>query len=136
MYIVNTVKRVILYGNGFIHHKEQKYRLKNVPSALVATDLLHEISHNYKISYIAFLRGVNLPHLPSWSSHGYPQTEGCNLDTTTNYLEHNSSFFNYMRMEPLMFDEILNRVSPRFQKSATQFRKELEPGLEVERIMR
>ena len=38
--------------------------LKNVPNARVATDLLHEISHNYKISYDAFLRGVNLPHPP------------------------------------------------------------------------
>ena len=64
MYIVNTVKRVILYGNEFIHHKEQNYRLKKVPNARVATNLLHEISHNYKISYIAFLRGVNLPHPP------------------------------------------------------------------------
>ena len=57
MYIVNTVKRVILYGNEFIHHREQNY-------AREATDLLHEISHNYIISYIAFLRGVNLPHQP------------------------------------------------------------------------
>ena len=64
MYIVNTVKRVILNGNEFIHHKEQNYRLKNVPNAQVSTDLLHEISHNYKISYIAFLQGVNLPHPP------------------------------------------------------------------------
>ena len=46
MYIVNTVKGVILYGNEFIHHKEQNYRLKNVPNARVATDLLHEISHH------------------------------------------------------------------------------------------
>ena len=64
MYIVNTAKRVILFGNEFIHHREQKYRLKNVPNAQVATDSLHEISQNYKISYIAFLRGVNLPHPP------------------------------------------------------------------------
>ena len=64
MYIVNTVKRVILYGNGLIHHKEQNYRPKNVPNARVVTDLLNEISHNYKISYIAFLRGVSLPHPP------------------------------------------------------------------------
>ena len=64
MYIVNTVKRVILYGNECFHHKEQNYRLKNVPNARVATDLLHEISHNYKISYNAFSRGVNLPHPP------------------------------------------------------------------------
>ena len=45
-------------------NKEQNNRLKNVLNALVATGLLHEISHNYKISYIAFLRGVNLPHPP------------------------------------------------------------------------
>ena len=55
MDIVNTEKRVILYGNEFIHHKEQNYTLKNVPNARAATDLLHEISHNYKKSYIAFL---------------------------------------------------------------------------------
>ena len=47
-------------------------------------------------------------------------------------MEDNSSFINYMRMEPLMFDEILNRVSPRFQKRDTHFRKALEPGLELE----
>ena len=64
MYIVNTMKRVILYGHAFIHHKEQNYRLKTVPNARMVTDLLPEISHNYKISYIAFLRGVNLPHPP------------------------------------------------------------------------
>ena len=51
-------------------------------------------------------------------------------------MEDNSSFFNYMRMEPLMFDEILNRVSPRALKSDTHFRKALEPGLKLERIMR
>ena len=76
----------------------------------------------------------------SGSGHGYPQTEGLNLDTTTNYLllrmEDNSSFSNYMRMEPLVFDEILDRVSPWIQKSDTHFRKALEPGLELERIMR
>ena len=68
MYILNTVKRVILYGNEFIHHKKQNYRLKNVPNSRVSTELLHEISHSYKISYIAFLRGVNLPHPPFESS--------------------------------------------------------------------
>ena len=52
------------------------------------------------------------------------------------WMEDNSSFFNYMRMEPLMFDEILNRVSPRIQKRDTHFRKALEPGLELERIIR
>ena len=32
-------------------------------------------------------------------------------------MEDNSSFFNYMKMEPLKFDEILNRVSPRIHKT-------------------
>ena len=64
MYMINTVKKVILYGNEFIHQKEQNYTLKNVLNARVATDLLHEISHNFKILYIAFLRGVNFPHPP------------------------------------------------------------------------
>ena len=58
MYIVNTVKRVVLYGNELVHHKEQNNRLKNVPNARVSTDLLHEISHNYKISYIAGVKMV------------------------------------------------------------------------------
>ena len=64
MYIVNTVKRVILNGNEFIHHKEQNYKPKNKQNTQVTTDLLHEKSHYYKISYIAFLQGVNLPHPP------------------------------------------------------------------------
>ena len=46
-------------------------------------------------------------------------------------MEDNSSFFNYTRMEPIMFDEILKRVSPRIQKSNTHFRKALEPGLKL-----
>ena len=50
-------------------------------------------------------------------------------------MEDNSSFFKYMRMDPLMFEETLNRVNPRIQKSDTHFRKGLEPGLELERIM-
>ena len=62
MYIVNNVKKVILYGNALVHLKKLNYRLKHVPNTRIATDLLHEISHNYKISYIAFLQGVNLPH--------------------------------------------------------------------------
>ena len=42
-----------------------RIRLKNVPSARIAIVLLHELSHNYTISYIAFVQGVNLPHPPS-----------------------------------------------------------------------
>ena len=50
-------------------------------------------------------------------------------------MEDNSLFLNHMRMEPLMFDEILNRVSHRIQENDTHFRKALEPGLELELIM-
>ena len=31
-------------------------------------------------------------------------------------MEDSSSFFNYLGMEPLMFDEILNKVGPRILK--------------------
>ena len=44
-------------------------------------------------------------------------------------MEDSTSFFNYMRMEHLMFDEILTRVSPRIQRRDINFRKALEPGL-------
>ena len=40
-------------------------------------------------------------------------------------IEDSSSLFNYMRKEPLMFDEILNRVGPINQKSDTNFRRAL-----------
>ena len=38
-------------------------------------------------------------------------------------------FFNYLRMQPAMFDEILKRVGPRIQKKDTNSRKCLDPGL-------
>ena len=31
-------------------------------------------------------------------------------------MEDSTSFFNYLRMEPEMFDEILNRVGPNIEK--------------------
>ena len=39
-----------------------------------------------------------------------------------------SSFFNYLRMPPEMFDELLQRLSPRLTKADTNFRKALAPG--------
>ena len=42
MYIVITVKSVILYGNALNHLKKKNYILKNVPNARVANVLLHE----------------------------------------------------------------------------------------------
>ena len=50
--------------------------------------------------------------------------------------DNSSSSFNYMRMEPLMFDEILKSVSHRIQENDAHFRKALEPGIELERILR
>ena len=61
MYLVNNVKSVILYGNALVHLKKLNYRLKHVPNTRIATDLLYEISHNYKISYIAFYKGSTYP---------------------------------------------------------------------------
>ena len=34
-------------------------------------------------------------------------------------MEDTTSFFNYLRMQPAMFDEILNRVGPRIHKKDT-----------------
>ena len=54
--------------------------------------------------------------------HGYPQTEGYNLDTKESRelrMENSSSFFNYMRKEPHIVDKILKRVGIRIQKSDT-----------------
>ena len=46
-------------------------------------------------------------------------------------MEDQQSFFNFLRMPPEMFDELLNRVGPRIQKRDTIFRKALEPGLKL-----
>ena len=46
-------------------------------------------------------------------------------------MEDTTSFFNYLRMQPAMFDEILNRVGPRIQKKDTNLRKCLDPGLKL-----
>ena len=39
-------------------------------------------------------------------------------------------FVNYMRMQPAMFFELLQRITPRIRKS-TCYRKPLEPGLKL-----
>ena len=45
--------------------------------------------------------------------------------------EHQGDFTNYMRMEPAMFYEILQRLSPRITKMDTNWRKALPPGLKL-----
>ena len=46
-------------------------------------------------------------------------------------LEDEGSFYNYLRMEPAMFDELLQRVGPRIAKQNTNWRASLEPGLKL-----
>ncbi|XP_050689716.1 putative nuclease HARBI1 [Eriocheir sinensis] len=46
-------------------------------------------------------------------------------------LEDEGSFYNYLRMEPAMFDELLQRVGPRITKRETSWRQSLEPGLKL-----
>ena len=41
------------------------------------------------------------------------------------------SFFNFLRMQPEMSDELLNRVEPRIQKNNTLWRKSLEQGVKL-----
>jgi len=46
------------------------------------------------------------------------------------------SFQNFMRMPPTMFDEVVQRLTPRITKNTTNFRKPLEPGLKVALTLR
>ena len=41
------------------------------------------------------------------------------------------SFFNFLRMQPEMSDELLNRVWPRIQKNNPLWRKSLEQGVKL-----
>ena len=46
-------------------------------------------------------------------------------------MEDIASFCNYMRMEPQIFDKLVDRLSPRITLQDTNWRKALEPGLNV-----
>ena len=46
-------------------------------------------------------------------------------------MEDTASFCNFMRMEPQMFDELVDRLSPRITLHDTNWRKALEQGLKV-----
>ena len=46
-------------------------------------------------------------------------------------MEDQKSFFNFLRMPPEMFDELLNRIAPRIRKMGTNYRKALEPGMKL-----
>ena len=47
-----------------------------------------------------------------------------------------ASYFNFLRVPPEMFDELLARVGPRIKKHDTFFRKAMEPGLKIAITMR
>ena len=42
-----------------------------------------------------------------------------------------TSFVNFLRVPPEMFDELLTRVGPRITKQDTFYRKSLEPGMKL-----
>ena len=42
-----------------------------------------------------------------------------------------SSFQNFMRMSPAMFDELVNRLTPRLTRPSTNYRANLQPGLKL-----
>jgi len=46
-------------------------------------------------------------------------------------IEDPASFQNFVRFEPDMFQELVDRVSPIIAKQDTNFRKALEPGLKI-----
>ena len=46
-------------------------------------------------------------------------------------VEDPQSFFSYLRMEPAMFNEIVQRVGPRIEKQDAKMMKALPPGLKL-----
>ena len=81
--------------------------------------------------------GVDRNNLdPNGCVAGSLQREDFNMTSMTGFMaelrmEDVHSFFNFLRMQPEMFDELLNRVAQRIQKNDTLCRKSLEPGLKL-----
>ena len=46
-------------------------------------------------------------------------------------LEDEMAFKNFVRVEPAMFHELVQRLTPRIEKQVTNMRRPLEPGLKV-----
>jgi len=46
-------------------------------------------------------------------------------------LDDQESFYNFLRITPLMFDELLERIIPFIEKRNTRFRQALEPGMKL-----
>ena len=47
-----------------------------------------------------------------------------------------TAFHNFMRMPPAMYDELLERLTPRLRKMDTWWRRSLEPGLKLALTLR
>ena len=45
--------------------------------------------------------------------------------------EHHGDLINYLRMDPAMFHELLQRLTPRLTKQDTKWRPALQPGLKL-----
>lgn len=45
--------------------------------------------------------------------------------------EDESSFLNFLRVSPEIFDDLLNRVTPLIQRQDTVFRKAIPPGMRL-----
>lgn len=50
--------------------------------------------------------------------------------------EDTASFFNFLRMPPVMFDELLARLVPLITKQDTNYRNAIEPGLKLAMTIR
>ena len=50
--------------------------------------------------------------------------------------EDNASYFNFLRVPPDMFDDLLGRLGPPIAKQDTSYLKALEPGLKLAMTMR
>ena len=51
-------------------------------------------------------------------------------------MEDENAFSNYVRMPPLMFDEIFNRINPAIQKRNTHMRQALDAGMKLAMTLR
>ena len=51
-------------------------------------------------------------------------------------IEDEASFKNFLRVEPAMFHELVERLAPRIEKVVTRMRRPLEPGLKVALTLR
>ena len=46
-------------------------------------------------------------------------------------LDDKESFYNFLRITPPMFDDLLERITPFIEKEDTNYRKALEPGMKL-----